>query len=63
MTGAPHRHFHDELAELKDRLLHMSSRVEEAVGRAVKALLDRDGETAADVIRMDREIEIGRAHV
>jgi phosphate transport system protein len=57
MTGAPHRHFHDELAQLKERLLHMSSRVEDAVGRSVQALLTRDKEAAQGVIQNDREID------
>ncbi len=57
MSGAPHRHFHDELAQLKDRLLHMSSRVEAAVAQAVQALLDRDADAAEDIINTDREID------
>lgn len=57
MTSAPHRHFHDELAQLRDRLLDMSSRVVDAVGSAVQALLDRDAEAAERVIRLDHDID------
>lgn len=57
MTGAQHRHFHDELTELKDRLLDMSSRVEDAVASAVQALLKRDAEAAEEVIRRDHDID------
>lgn len=54
---APHRHFHDELAALKDRLLDMSARAEGALGDAVRALLDRDAERAARVVAEDSEID------
>ena len=57
MSGAPHRHFHDELTQLKDRLLHMSSRVEATVAQSVQALLDKDADAAEEVIKTDREID------
>ncbi len=57
MTGPPHRHFHDELALLKDRVLHMSSQVVEVLEQAVASLLDRDPELAARVIAADQEID------
>lgn len=57
MTSAPHRHFHDELAQLRDRLLDMSSRVVDAVASAVQSLLDRDAEAAERVIRLDHDID------
>jgi phosphate transport system protein len=50
------RHFHDELAHLKQRLMALSSESEEAVGNAVDALLRRDRNLAQDVIRGDRTI-------
>ena len=55
--GDPHRHFHDELTELKNRLLDMSGRAEEALDRAMRALLARDVATAADVVTADRQID------
>lgn len=50
------RHFHEELAQLKQRLTALSSEAEEAVGNAVTALLKRDRELADAVIRGDRAI-------
>ena len=38
MTATGHRHFHDELNDLKVRLLTMSSEAEAALGMAVEAL-------------------------
>lgn len=54
---APHRHFHDELADLKNRLLDMSSRAEEALEDAVGALLRRDASRARHVITKDAAID------
>jgi phosphate transport system protein len=58
MSAEPHRHFHDELARLKDRLLDMSSLAEEALNRAVKALLDRDAAGAHEVVVDDNRIDL-----
>ena len=52
------RHFHDQLATLKQRLLDMSGRAEELVDLSVDALLTRDKEKADAVIQGDREIDI-----
>ncbi len=52
-----HRHFHDELAELKDRLLTMSAEAQDALGRALDSLLRRDGELAAQVVAGDHAID------
>ena len=52
-----HRHFHDELSELKVRLLTMSGEAEAALGLAVDALLERDIAKAAQVIANDRVID------
>lgn len=52
------RHFHDELASLKQRLLDMSERAEELVDLAVDALLTSDGAKAEHVIAADREIDL-----
>ena len=52
-----HRHFHDELSELKVSLLNMSGDAQAALATAVDAVLQRDGEKAADVIAGDRDID------
>ncbi len=63
MSLENHRHFHDELNEVKTRLLTMSGEAEAALSAAVEALLQRDLERAHLVIAGDRtlnslEIEI-----
>ncbi len=55
-TGG-HRHFHDELSQLKVRLLTMSGEAESAVQNAVEALLERNPEKAERVIAGDRVID------
>jgi phosphate transport system protein len=57
MSFESHRHFHDELSAVKVRLLTMSGEAEAALGLAVGALLERDGEKARAVIRNDRAID------
>lgn len=52
------RHFHEQLAALKQRLLEMSGRSEELVEMAVDALLTRDKEKADAVIQGDRDIDL-----
>jgi phosphate transport system protein len=48
------RHFHDELAQLKQRLLDMSGQAERLVDLAIKSLLERDRELAEEVIAGDK---------
>ena len=55
MTGST-RHFHDELSQLKQRLMSLSTEAEEATGNAVDALLKRDRALAEKVIHGDRTI-------
>ena len=57
MTGDPNRHFHDELSEVKNRLLDMSGRAEEALARAMRALLNRDAALAAEIVSADRVLD------
>jgi phosphate transport system protein len=57
MSLEPKRHFHEELGRLKEQLLDMSSRAEDALGRAVQALLERDRDKAQRVIEEDRQID------
>jgi len=52
-----HRHFHDELSELKVGLLNMSGEAQAALAAAVEAVLQRDGEKASQVIMGDKEID------
>jgi phosphate transport system protein len=50
------RHFHDQIDELKRRLLAMSTRAEELVEQSVAALLNRDEHVAELVIVADKEL-------
>lgn len=54
-TGA--RHFHEDLADLKARLLEMSTLAEQLLRVAVEALHERDEEKAESVILGDRELD------
>lgn len=57
-TASPgFRHFHEQLAELKQRLLDMSGRAEELIDLAVDALHDRDSGKAEAVINGDTEVD------
>jgi phosphate transport system protein len=51
------RHFHDQLDELKQRLVRMCERAESLVDLAVDALLTRDADKADAVIAGDRDID------
>ncbi len=51
------RHFHEQLATLKQRLLDMSARAEELIELAVESLLERDSGKAEAVIVGDREVD------
>lgn len=51
------RHFHEELADLKARLLEMSTLAEQLLRVAVEALLERDEAKAESVILGDRELD------
>jgi phosphate transport system protein len=51
------RHFHAELADLKARLLDMSTLAEQLVRTGVEALLERDEAKADSVILGDRELD------
>jgi phosphate transport system protein len=60
---APARHFHEELAQLKQRLIDMSRDAERLVDLSIKSLLDRDRAIAEEVIAGDKlvnamEVEI-----
>ena len=57
MSVDTHRHFHEELAQVKSRLLAMSGEAEAALELAVEALLERATDKAQAVIAGDREID------
>jgi phosphate transport system protein len=50
------RHFHEELDGLKQTLLAMGALVEDQIRRVMRALIDRDGDLARDVIERDRQV-------
>ncbi len=52
-----HRHFHDELSDLKSTLLAMSAEAQTSLAAAVEALLQRDANKAAQVISADHKID------
>ena len=59
------RHFHEELARLKNRLLEMSALAEELVRASVEALRERDEAAAREVVARDRShgrVEIDDLH-
>lgn len=60
-TATGFRHFHDQLAVLKERLLTMSQIAEQRTDVAVEALLTRDSEKAELVIAGD--VELNRLEV
>jgi phosphate transport system protein len=62
-TTSGHRHFHEQLNELQQKLLEMSGHAEHLVDIAITSLLERDRDLAETVISGDRilnslEIEI-----
>jgi len=56
-VSAGFRHFHDQLAELKQRLLDMSQQAEVLLDLAVEALLSRDQGKADAVIAGDHALD------
>nr|MBI3614063.1 phosphate signaling complex protein PhoU [Nitrospirota bacterium] len=51
-----HRHFDDELTDLKDKLLRMGKLVEEQIQQALRALTERDAALARRVIDNDHRV-------
>ena len=56
VAAAGFRHFHDQLASLKETLLNMSAKAEERTDLAVEALMSRDTEKAHLVIEGDIDL-------
>ncbi|MGZ8377593.1 MAG: phosphate signaling complex protein PhoU [Gemmatirosa sp.] len=52
-----YRHFHEQLAALKTRLLDMSERAEALVETSMEALLERDLSKAESVLAGDRDVD------
>jgi phosphate transport system protein len=51
------KHFQRQIDELKSKILHVGALVEQAIARAVAAMLTRDRELAQAVIQADAEID------
>lgn len=51
------RHFELELRKVRERLLEMGGRVEEMIGKATEALIERSSPLCAEVVRGDRRID------
>jgi phosphate transport system protein len=51
-----HRHFEDQLQELKGRLVAMGTAAESMIERAVKSLLERDGGRHPGVFKTEQEV-------
>ena len=56
-AAAGYRHFHEQLAALKEQLLDMASRAEELIDLAVDALREREAGKAEAVLASDAEID------
>lgn len=52
-----HRHFEEELQQLKEKLLRMSSLVEESISLSIKSLVERDSALAQKVLNQDDMID------
>ena len=51
------RHFEEQLEKIGETILRMGGLVEEAIGKALHALVDRDSEAARHVIASDAEVD------
>ena len=51
-----HRHFEDQLQQLKGRLVTMGTAAESMIERAVKSLLERDASRHPDVFKTEQEV-------
>lgn len=55
-SGSGFRHFHEQLAQLRQKLLDMSNHAEHLVDQSITALIDRDRALADSVIAGDKTI-------
>src|SRR5205823_11657702 len=51
-----HRHFDDELKDLKAKLLRMGGMVEDQIQGALRALVERDSRLAREIIENDHQV-------
>jgi phosphate transport system protein len=49
--------FQEQLESISEKLLRMGGIVEEAIGKSIRALVDRDSDLASEVIAFDSEID------
>ena len=56
MNGMTQRHFDEELAELKTKLLRMAGQAEDQIDKALTALVTRDSALARQVIERDHQV-------
>lgn len=52
-----HRHFEQEIETLRESILRLGGLVEEAIGRALLALVQRDDAVARTVVEADNEVD------
>jgi phosphate transport system protein len=57
-SGIKFRHFHEQLGELKRKLLEMSGHAERLVDTSISALIERDREKAEEVIAGDKAVNL-----
>jgi len=57
------KNYEMELADLKDRILHLGGTVEEMIGSAMRALVDRDSILAHKVMKSDPEVDSGELEI
>lgn len=55
-VGTQHRHFQQELEELKDKLLTMSGLVESAVSRSIAAVVQKNRKLAEEVLQNESRV-------
>ncbi|MBI4563312.1 MAG: phosphate signaling complex protein PhoU [Planctomycetes bacterium] len=51
-----HRHFEDELQQLKDRLVHMGALAEQMIDLAIRSLVERRGDRHPRVFEIEHEV-------
>jgi len=51
------RHFQEQLDLLSEKILRLGGLVEQAIGRSVRALVERNSELAREVVHEDREVD------
>jgi phosphate transport system protein len=57
-VGSGLRHFHEQLAELRRKLLEMSEHAEQLVDQSISSLIDRDRALAESVIAGDKVLNL-----